>query len=655
MAKLTRVTAKVFGETASTSNTPVEIGQFGSAKAGTYNATGDVATIQSLSAWSNGWIDSVTPTQQFPPLPEMTGVHKVLSYQNAYLLQQGIPEWDSATTYYENNFCAKTGKIYISKSDNNTNNDPESDTINWEEFSSGSARNIGEIVASTIPLTDAGLHLLDGSLLSGSGSYGAFVDYIAGLYGDGSDIPSYFAQDTSMRNITIVGSPTNNDGVFSNFSTSNRLVINQPFNTGNNTFEAIVKVTTGNDVSTTQYINSQAGIATGAFEIRLFNGKFSLLISYNGEGASSPNGETGAGTYTVLTNTTYWLKVKFTGSAYTLDYSLDGESYTNDVTINSSTTIVQGRNIFFGSDYTGSSYSDPFLGSIDLNETSIYINDTLWWQANQTAEEVWQTTVAQYGACGKFVYDSVNNTVRLPKITGFVEGTTDLTALGDLIQAGLPNIYGTLYASAFSENGTSGAFGSTGTISNITLSTSGGSRIHNDYFDASQYNPIYGNSNTVQPQTIKVLYYIVIATSTKTQIEVDIDEIATDLNGKADVDLTNVNNSGMSKAAGWPMPSDAYDNLTLGASGTRYTAPANGWVQITQKITGSHFMTMATVYTEKDGICMGTQYTGEATENLYIPVQKNETFKVSYSGTLASSSNNRFVFIYAKGSESEAS
>jgi hypothetical protein len=38
----------------------------------------------------------------------------------------------------------------------------------------------------------------------------------------------------------------------------------------------------------------------------------------------------------------------------------------------------------------------------------------------------------------------------------------------------------------------------------------------------------------------KVLYYIVVATSTKTDIEVDIDEIATDLNGKADVDLSNV-------------------------------------------------------------------------------------------------------------------
>ena len=55
-------------------------------------------------------------------------------------------------------------------------------------------------------------------------------------------------------------------------------------------------------------------------------------------------------------------------------------------------------------------------------------------------EANWQTSVTNYGVCGKFVYDSENNTVRLPKITGFIEGTTDVTALGDLIEAGLPNI-----------------------------------------------------------------------------------------------------------------------------------------------------------------------------------------------------------------------
>ena len=50
------------------------------------------------------------------------------------------------------------------------------------EIDAGSSRNIGEIVASTIPLTDAGLHLLDGSLINGNGIYSDFVDYIAGIY-----------------------------------------------------------------------------------------------------------------------------------------------------------------------------------------------------------------------------------------------------------------------------------------------------------------------------------------------------------------------------------------------------------------------------------------------------------------------------------------
>lgn len=154
-------------------------------------------------------------------------------------------------------------------------------------------------------------------------------------------------------------------------------------------------------------------------------------------------------------------------------------------------------------------------------------------------EANWQTSVTNYGVCGKFVYDSVNNTVRLPKITGFIEGTTDVTALGDLLQAGLPNITGNYLggAPAWITSDFSGALYLTNAnVQNSSPQDRSGARVH---FDASRSNAIYGNSTTVQPQSIKVLYYIVIATSTKTDIEVDIDEIATDLNGKADTDLSN--------------------------------------------------------------------------------------------------------------------
>lgn len=105
--KLKRVTNKIFGSTASTTGAPetgAEIGQFGSAKLGTYNATSDVATIQALPAYEQGWIGAVIPDQQYPTLPEMTGVNKVLSYQTGYIFQEGIPEWDNGTTYFKNSF-----------------------------------------------------------------------------------------------------------------------------------------------------------------------------------------------------------------------------------------------------------------------------------------------------------------------------------------------------------------------------------------------------------------------------------------------------------------------------------------------------------------------------------------------------------------------
>lgn len=155
------------------------------------------------------------------------------------------------------------------------------------------------------------------------------------------------------------------------------------------------------------------------------------------------------------------------------------------------------------------------------------------------SESDWQSSVTNYGSCGKFVYDSTNNTVRLPKVSDILQGTTDASALGDLVQAGLPNITGSLdYLTsdgAPSGSGNGALRWNTATTYAKAQMISGTSA-YDPTFDASRSSSIYkDNFNKVQPQTIKVLYYIVVATSTKTDIEVDIDEIATDLNGKLDI------------------------------------------------------------------------------------------------------------------------
>ncbi len=171
------------------------------------------------------------------------------------------------------------------------------------------------------------------------------------------------------------------------------------------------------------------------------------------------------------------------------------------------------------------------------------------------SEAEWQQSVNTYGVCGKFVYS--NNSVRLPKITGFIEGTIDSNALGDLVQAGLPNITGgfKIQGNAGVTWGNSDLILGTGAFEtklygaydyysnqNVAYGEVVRTSEQTDYvdFNASRSSSIYGNSNTVQPQSIKVFYYIVIATNTKTDIEVDIDEIATDLNSKAnDIDVVH--------------------------------------------------------------------------------------------------------------------
>lgn len=235
-----------------------------------------------------------------------------------------------------------------------------------------------------------------------------------------------------------------------------------------------------------------------------------------------------------------------------------------------------GLHLLDGALISGSgSYADFVTYIADLYDSGDY-TDIFETEAN------WQTAVTTYGVCGKFVYDSINNTVRLPKITGFIEGASGTTTLGDVTEAGLPNITGNLSASHTTTEW-SGAFSRTNNTDFWTAGTTGYGGAYGT-FDASRSSSIYGNSNTVQPQSTKVLYYIVIATTTKTSIEVDIDEIATDLAGKADIDLANIlpATTFIDKTISWVMPN--YSSGTAKTWNTVYQAQEN--VIVTWYVTG---------------------------------------------------------------------
>lgn len=146
-----------------------------------------------------------------------------------------------------------------------------------------------------------------------------------------------------------------------------------------------------------------------------------------------------------------------------------------------------------------------------------------------TTEADWQTSVATYGVCGKFVLDTSNQTIRLPVVEGFIEGSLDESDIGKIAEAGLPNITGELTTASGIEYGTgSGAIQET-KGSGLTHTSNASNRTNGFTFDASRSSAIYGNSDTVQPQAVKGFYYIVLSTSVNLDVPLSVGDVINDV------------------------------------------------------------------------------------------------------------------------------
>lgn len=113
-----------------------------------------------------------------------------------------------------------------------------------------------------------------------------------------------------------------------------------------------------------------------------------------------------------------------------------------------------------------------------------------------------------------------------------------------------------------------------------------------------------------------------------------------DLSTKADVDLSNINTNGKSFASGLAMPSSRYIDLTLGASGTTYTAPANGWILCTLGLNANGWLAIHHFWAQSSNL--------DGYVSILRPLRKGEVFSVDYSGYVQTIF---FRFIYAEGEE----
>lgn len=133
MPKIERKTQKIFGGNAESDQLAV----FGSMISGTPVYNDDIEALQS-EAYTEGWKAAVVANEA-PFMEEMNAVQYGFSKQLAYLFQQGIAEWDAGTTYYLNSFCQVGGVIYKSMQDENINHSPADDTEGtyWSPLKTG--------------------------------------------------------------------------------------------------------------------------------------------------------------------------------------------------------------------------------------------------------------------------------------------------------------------------------------------------------------------------------------------------------------------------------------------------------------------------------------------------------------------------------------
>ena len=110
---------------------------------------------------------------------------------------------------------------------------------------------------------------------------------------------------------------------------------------------------------------------------------------------------------------------------------------------------------------------------------------------------------------------------------------------------------------------------------------------------------------------------------------------------------SNFSQAGRSYLSGLSMPSNKYINLTLGASGSTYTAPANGWL-ILNKAANSvgQEIRLTNQSNQLRGYAIAAMnYAGLDT---MIPCRKGDTIHIYYS---AAGSVEDFRFVYAEGEQ----
>lgn len=196
MSKLNRYAQKLFGSTAP-NNSMSEFGSLANGTPARYSgATITPDIIQDLN-YPGGWQAAVLGGNS-PCIEDMNSLCYLFGYQLSYLMQQGIAEWNAATTYFIGSLVNDgSGIIYVSKTNNNLNN-ALSSTANWRTYLQ--APTVQSITSGTgTYTTPAGVKYLKVKMIGSGGAGGGGSSTGAGNGSDGSD-----GNDTTFNSTLLV-------------------------------------------------------------------------------------------------------------------------------------------------------------------------------------------------------------------------------------------------------------------------------------------------------------------------------------------------------------------------------------------------------------------------------------------------------------------
>jgi hypothetical protein len=129
MAKLDRKDVKIFAE--NSKETLITEFRTEDSEGNTASFSRDPDVIQNEN-YSQGWVNDTNNLNTKIYGEDLNAVNYVLSYLLKYLYENGIAEWKSTTTYYQNSICKVDNALYLSLQNNNTGNDPTSTVSYWK-------------------------------------------------------------------------------------------------------------------------------------------------------------------------------------------------------------------------------------------------------------------------------------------------------------------------------------------------------------------------------------------------------------------------------------------------------------------------------------------------------------------------------------------